>query len=122
MLFFIGLGLCNEDDITEAGLAAVRTCDLIFLEAYTSVLGVDRERLERKYGKPIILAERELVEQRAEKEILEPARTKNVALLVVGDPFGATTHSDLHWRAIEMGITVRGALLANHARLSRTAC
>ena len=39
---------------------------------------------------------------------MEPARTQNVALLVVGDPFGATTHSDLHWRAVEMGIPVRG--------------
>jgi hypothetical protein len=57
VLFLIGLGLGNEDDITEAGLAAVKACALVFLEAYTSVLGVDRERLELKYGKKIVSAE-----------------------------------------------------------------
>lgn len=107
VLWLIGLGLGNEDDITEAGLIAVKKCSLIFLESYTSVLGVDREGLEAKYGKRITLAEREMVEQRAD-EILGPAREGDVALLVVGDPFGATTHSDLHWRAVEMGISVRG--------------
>ena len=105
-LFFIGLGLGGDDDITEKGLAAVQSCDLIFLEAYTSVLpDVSQERLSVKYGNEIIVADRTLVEQAAER-ILEPARTKRVAFLVVGDPFGATTHSDLHWRAIEMGIEV----------------
>ena len=107
VLWLIGLGLGNEDDITEAGLVAVKKCTHIFLEAYTSVLGVDRAKLEAKYGKTITLAERELVEQRAE-EILGPARDGDVAMLVVGDPFGATTHSDLHWRAVELGIPVRG--------------
>lgn len=57
VLWLIGLGLGNEDDITEAGLAAVKKCTLIFLEAYTSVLGVDRAKLEAKYGKSITLAE-----------------------------------------------------------------
>ena len=32
-------------DITVKGLEAVRTCDRIYLEAYTSILMVDRERL-----------------------------------------------------------------------------
>ena len=105
-LFFVGLGLGGPHDITERGLAAVKSCSLVFLEAYTSVLpGVSREGLEAHYGRPVTVADRELVEQAAER-ILEPARTTRVAFLVVGDPFGATTHSDLHWRAIEMGIKV----------------
>lgn len=106
LLYFIGLGLGNADDITVAGLEAVKKCDLVFLEAYTSVLGVDKNALEVKYGKTITVADRELVEQGAET-ILEPAKTKTVAFLVVGDPFGATTHSDLHWRAVEMGVKVK---------------
>lgn len=52
MLYLIGLGLGGEDDITEAGLKAVLECDLIFLEAYTSVLGVDRAALEAKVHRP----------------------------------------------------------------------
>lgn len=35
-----------------------------------------------------------MVEQGADA-FLEQARTDDVALLVVGDPFGATTHTDL---------------------------
>lgn len=39
--------------------------------------------------------------------ILEQAVTETVALLVVGDPFGATTHSDLMIRAARRGIATK---------------
>ena len=39
------------------------------------------------YGKEVIVADRELVEERAD-EILESARDSVVSFLVVGDPFG----------------------------------
>ena len=42
---------------------------------------------EEFYGKPIILADRELVESRAD-EMLDAASTGNAAMLVVGDPYG----------------------------------
>lgn len=42
---------------------------------------------EKLYGKPVILADREMVEEKAD-EILSTARSSNVAFLVVGDPFG----------------------------------
>ncbi len=38
--------------------------------------------------------------------ILEAARTEDVAFLVVGDPFGATTHTDLFLRAAKLGVQV----------------
>lgn len=44
------------------------------------------------------MADRDLVEQGSE-EILKDAATKDIALLVVGDPFSATTHTDLFLRA-----------------------
>lgn len=105
MLYLIGLGLGDEKDITVRGLEAVRSCEKIFLEAYTSILGVDKNRLEEFYGKSIDLADRELVESGSDS-ILGEARTSNVALLVIGDPFGATTHTDLFIRAKELGIEV----------------
>lgn len=105
MLYLIGLGLGDEKDITVRGLEAVRSCEKIFLEAYTSILGVDKNRLEEFYGKSIDLADRELVESGSDN-ILGEARTSNVALLVIGDPFGATTHTDLFIRAKELGIEV----------------
>ena len=119
-LFFIGLGLGGDQDITERGMAAVKSCDLLFLEAYTSVLpGVSKERLEEKYGKSITVADRELVEQAA-TTILEPALTQRVGFLVVGDCFGATTHSDLHWRAMEKGIQVE--VIHNASIMNACAC
>ena len=47
MLYMIGLGLGNEKDITVAGLEAVRSCDKLFLEHYTSVLCVSAAELVR---------------------------------------------------------------------------
>lgn len=51
----------------------------------------------------MILADRELVEQSAD-EILAGADKSEIAFLVVGDPFGATTHTDLLLRAKEKKI------------------
>src|SRR3989344_1963727 len=97
-LHIIGLGLGNEKDITLRGLEAVKKCDIIYLESYTSILQCKVEDLGKLFGKKIILASRELVEA-DNNEILKNSKTKNVALLVVGDPFSATTHIDLFLRA-----------------------
>lgn len=45
MLYVIGLGLSDERDITVKGLDAVRSCERIYLEAYTSILMVEKEKL-----------------------------------------------------------------------------
>lgn len=42
---------------------------------------------EKLYGKSIIIADREMVEEKADDILLE-ARSSDVAFLVVGDPFG----------------------------------
>ena len=106
MLTLIGIGLDNEKDITIKGLEAVKKADFVYLENYTSKLNCPVSALEKLYGKKIILADRDLVESRAD-EILEKAKTKNVAFLVIGDPFGATTHSDLFLRAKGEGIEIK---------------
>lgn len=129
VLYVVGLGLCDERDVTLRGLDAVRRCSRIYLEAYTSLLpGVDKSRLERLYGREVVIADREMVESRSD-EILGTTgegeeggadggssndgggggRNKggDVAFLVVGDPFGATTHTDLVTRARARGIPVR---------------
>lgn len=111
MLYIIGLGLGNEKDITLRGLEAVRKCHKVYIEAYTSLLsfGISSHglsALEELYGRPVILADREMVEERAD-DILSEARESDVAFLVVGDPFGATTHSDLVVRAKKLGLEVK---------------
>lgn len=102
-LYFIGLGLGNEKDITVNGLEAVKICDAVYLESYTSILNCKKEDLEKLYGKKISLARRNLVED-DENEIIENAKEKNVAFLVAGDPLVATTHIDLFLRAKKEGI------------------
>jgi diphthine synthase len=107
VLYVIGLGLGDEKDITVRGLELVKSSDHVFLEAYTSILGgVSKERLEEFYGKEVTIADRGLVENEAEDLIIEPAKTKKVAFLVVGDPVCATTHTDLVIRAKEVGVQV----------------
>ncbi|RGB29576.1 diphthine synthase [Rhizophagus diaphanus] len=106
MLFIIGLGLSDEKDITIKGLEAIKSCERIYLEAYTSILMVSQEKLEELYGKKLILADREMVESQSD-DILLNADKINVAFLVVGDPFGATTHADLIIRAKELLIPIQ---------------
>ncbi|OZJ02683.1 Diphthine methyl ester synthase [Bifiguratus adelaidae] len=105
MLYVIGLGLSDETDISVKGLEAVKSCTRVYLEAYTSILMVDKGKLEAFYGKQVIVADREMVESESDK-ILEGAQEVNVAFLVVGDPYGATTHTDLVIRARELEIPV----------------
>jgi diphthine synthase len=62
MFYIIGLGLCDEKDITVRGLEvgaqsaetysiidganqAVKSCSRVYLEAYTSILMVEKSRL-----------------------------------------------------------------------------
>ncbi len=106
VLYIIGLGLYDEKDVTVRGLELIKSSDKIFLEAYTSVLSVGKERLEAFYGRDdIVVADRDFVECHAE-DIYVPAKEGNVAFLVVGDPVCATTHSDIMLRAREEGVKV----------------
>lgn len=104
-LYMIGIGLHDEKDISLRGLEAVKKCSHIYLESYTSILSCKKEDLETLYQKPIILADRTMVEQNAE-QILNHAKESDTAFLVIGDVFGATTHTDLKLRAIEQNIPV----------------
>ena len=124
MLYLIGLGLSDEWDITLRGIQAIKASARVYLEAYTSILMVEKDRLEAFYEKPLILADREMVESQSDV-ILHNAATEDVSLLVVGDPFGcdnpffllnptqnplfirATTHTDIILRARALKIPTR---------------
>jgi len=67
---------------------------------------VPKERLEAFYSKPIIIADRDMVETDSDA-ILHDADKQDVAFLVVGDPFGATTHVDIVLRARAKRVPVR---------------
>lgn len=104
-IYFIGLGLYDEKDITLKGLEMARKCDLVFAEFYTSLLaGTTLDKIEGLIGKPIRRLSREEVELQFERIVLSEAKGKDVAFLTAGDPMVATTHSDLRIRAKELGI------------------
>ena len=114
VLYLIGLGLSNEKDITIKGLEYIKESEYVYMEYYTSILGVDKNTLEKFYGKEIILADREMIENDFDKEILEKAKNKKVSLLVVGDPLSATTHMDLYIRCINEHVKV---IVVNNASI-----
>ena len=45
MLYLIGLGLADEMDITVKGLNIIKGAKRVYLEAYTSILLVDKDKL-----------------------------------------------------------------------------
>lgn len=106
-LHLIGLGLGDEKDITINGLDAIKKSTKIFLEHYTSIFSnTNTNRLSEFYDKKVIQLSRNDVEQNAEK-ILDSAKNEDVCFLVIGDVFGATTHTDLVLRAKEKNIAVK---------------
>lgn len=53
VFYIIGLGLGDEQDITVKGLNAIKSSEKVYLEAYTSILGVKKDKLEKFYDKVI---------------------------------------------------------------------
>ena len=72
------------------------------MEYYTSILSVDKSKLESFYKKQIILADREMIESNFDSEILSKVKEQKVSLLVVGDPFIVTTHMGLYLRYVHV--------------------
>ena len=106
VLNIIGLGLADKKDITLKGLELIKQSYYVYLENYTSILlNTTKKELEKLYNKQIKLASRAMVEG-DDNEIIERAKNHEVALLVVGDPFSATTHMDLYLRAKKEKIEV----------------
>ncbi len=105
-IYIIGIGLSTEKDITVKGLELIKKCDKVYLENYTSLLQCSIQDLEKFYEKKVILADRTTSEQKDE-QIVEEAKKKEVAFLVVGDPFSATTHIELFKLAKERKVPVQ---------------
>ena len=116
----IGLGLGDAKDITLNGLEIVKKASKVYLENYTSILSCGQKELEELYGRSVILADREMIEQECQ-EILDAAESENgSALLVVGDPMNATTHTDLLLRAASRNIPYR--IIHNASIINAVAC
>lgn len=45
MLYIVGLGLGDEKDVTMKGYEAIKKSSKVYLEHYTSILGIDHQKL-----------------------------------------------------------------------------
>jgi diphthine synthase len=100
MLSVVGLGY--SVDPTSKGLKTIAKAKEIYLDSYTSPVSRDLKALvEREIGREVKLAERKFIE---EGGLVKEAMKTDVALLVVGDPFFATTHVSMMIEAREKGI------------------
>jgi len=107
-LIFVGLGLCDQNDISLRDLKEVRKADHIFVELYTSLMtGIKIEKLENLTQKRIVSLSREDLEDFNGDKILNVAMKGKTVFLVPGDPMIATTHIDLRIRAEKAGIKIR---------------
>lgn len=106
MLVLISLGLWDEKDLSLRGFEEAKSCDLLYLESYTSKLGTGKQELEKLLGKTITLLSRKQVEENFES-LLEQAKEQKVGILVGGDALVATTHSSLLLEAAKRKIPTR---------------
>lgn len=105
-LVFVGLGLSGTDGMTVKALNALKECDKIYAEFYTSVLiGTDPKDLEAVIGKKVNILYRSQVEEN--DDIIRDAMEMRVGFITAGDTMSATTHVDLRIQAVEAGIPVR---------------
>lgn len=104
MLYIIGLGL-DKKDLSLNALEAIKKCDKIYFENYTTVFPYTTKELERTIKRKVILADRKMVEEKS--EIVDESVKKKVAFLVYGDPLAATTHVDIIMRAKKKCVKVK---------------
>ncbi len=93
-LHLVGLGLHDPSSITVKGMEVARKADVVYAEFYTAIMSGAHAGLEAFLGRQVQLLDRLGVEKGGPK-LLEESRSKDVVLLVAGDPMAATTHADL---------------------------
>jgi len=98
MLYFVGLGLYSCEDLSIRALRVLKKCSKIYVDLYTSIvpqftLSEFANILEKSLGSEIVgVTRRELENDIFVEKILEESSEKDVAIVVPGDPFIATTH------------------------------
>ncbi len=105
MLYLIGLGLRNEKSLSLHALDVLKSSERIFLEGYTSKqVDFNLDSLKELIGKNIEIVGRDFVENT--ENIIALAKSKDVALLIAGDPMVATTHIELVLDAYNSNVKV----------------
>jgi len=105
VLILVGFGISGFKGISLEGLEAIKEADKVYLEAYTSPVGLSVRELEEIIGKEVSLLSRRDLEEST--RILDESIDKKVVVLTPGDPLIATTHVSLVLEAKKRGIDVK---------------
>ncbi|WP_291998836.1 diphthine synthase [Caldivirga sp.] len=108
VLYLIGVGL-SPSQVTQEAINVLKNAGSVFAEEYTSMFELNLGQfLTSLIGKPVImLSRRELEDEGGEALIRAVKEHGSAALVTIGDPMLATTHSALLANAAQMGIKVR---------------
>lgn len=104
MLYLIGLGL-SERDLSLKAFELLKKVVNIYVDTYTNYFDFDLLWLENELNKKIVPLSRNDMEKNP--YFLDIAKSKEVAILVSGDPLVATTHTDIILRANKMGVKTK---------------
>ena len=85
----------------------------------TSILCINKTKFEALYRKEGVMADQNMVESETE-QIYDPAKTGNMAMLVVSDLVCATMHKNMVLRAKEFGVMVE--LMHNASTMGAAGC
>ena len=106
MLYLMGTGINDEQDLTLREISILKGCDEVLFEGYTSLSRINIRNLEEMIEKNIIMCERKDIEN-DEEDILKRAKNKDIAILVIGDPLIATTHVMYLVDGFQMNVKVK---------------
>ena len=104
MLYLVGLGI--NYDLSCSSLKALKSVENVYLESYTMPWHYKEVKkfLEDKYNIKIKMLDRKQVESNF---LIKKSSSHDVALLIGGDVFSATTHFSIFQEAMKKGIKVK---------------
>lgn len=104
-LAFVGIGIAGPEQLTQAAIKAIRDADVLFIDTYTGFTSEEMTDYVTSMAKKPLPASRQILEDN-QRKLVEEAMNENVALLVPGDPFIATTHVSLLLEAKRRGVAI----------------
>ena len=115
MLWFVGLGISGSKSVPSEAAEILADADTVYMEQFTSPISrSELARIRKRCGGQFKIAKRWMVEDGT--RILKEAKKRKVVLLSYGDPYVATTHTELRARAVGEKIKTRSV----HASSSLT--
>ena len=114
-LWFVGTGVSGAASLSDSARKAIAGSAAVYVEQFTSPWPAGAEEEVARLagaGRRVVRAKRWMIEDGA--EILRRAGSgEDVAVVSYGDPYAATTHTELRVRAARAGVLTRTAHAAS---------